>query len=99
PCLLPVPLGNADAHGSAQTGGTAVLEQATSDDSVPDEVELRLNGNRSKAHCGTLFKIPEDCGGLGSGVNVGFEPRDPRASHTPSAWGCGSAARPSQWPE
>src|ERR1700722_12625448 len=64
--LLAVPRRNADAHWSAQPGGPAVLEQATCDDSVPDEVELRLDGNARQAHCGALLEIPKDGKKLGS---------------------------------
>src|ERR1700741_1425289 len=81
PCLLSVPLGNADAHGSAQAGGTAVLEQAPCNDSIPDEVELRLDGNPSKAHGGALFEVPEDCEGLGSRGDVGFDTRTITVRH------------------
>src|SRR5580692_6955126 len=80
-CLLAVPLGNADAHRRAQPGCTAVLEQPTCDDSVPDEVELRLYGNPRKAHCGALFEIPEDREGFGSGVDVSFDTRSIAVRH------------------
>ena len=53
------PLGNADAHGSAQAGSTGVLEQATRNDG-PDEVELRVDGNPLEAHCRALLEVPED---------------------------------------
>jgi hypothetical protein len=44
---------------------------------VPDEVELRLDGNPRKAHCGALFHVPEDreLGWTGNGVDVSFETR------------------------
>jgi hypothetical protein len=77
PCLLAVPPGNADAHGSAQAGGTGVLEQAPCDDGISDEVELRFDGNPREAHYGALVEVPEDgeLAGFGNGVDVSFDTR------------------------
>src|SRR5580704_2219012 len=81
PCLLAVPLGHADTHGSAQAGGTGVLEQTTRNDSIPDKVEFRLDVNSRQAHRGALLEVPEDCHWLGSRVDVSFDTRAVAVRH------------------
>src|ERR1700688_2760029 len=63
------------------TSRRAERAQTTGDDSVPDQIEFRLDGNSRQAHRGALLEVPEDCHWLGSRVDVSFDTRAVAVRH------------------